>query len=857
MPARIRRRITSSRRDEIEKEQEEQSQQIIRPFENVHGLPVSYTASSQTSFLNQPLTIKDTAVLYLSLIKSRSSYLKLCPMFQLYWVKQSSYIKKLMEQDKPIPEHLKRDDIYANRPCVLNNDISARDIMVKLLECGLSIGVHFFEIRVFIAKDERSDTKEEKERMKREREEKRAQREQEKLERKIKREQEQKEREERKIQKEIEKREELLKRKEEQGQAAPLKSNTSNEEKREKREKREGSKSSIKASKASLKGKKDVNLVKVEEDTKSKTISMTPSPPIARTHGDLQSPDNQRMISNLNYIGSKNKALNDLMNEVASGRATTSQISLFQKYIREAKCLGHPPHSEETINEVVAKIDNEVVEERRLEENRSNVNTSHDQKEDSKQQASQENDSSTTGNGIENATSSHDRQGPSLDGHPSNNEVEAVGANSSVEAPSQMSSGQSSVKQENIDSRTLQQDLRTSPSAIGQQDKKKKILKKDIPKDQKLTAFQEKYIVNATVLFEFLENPNVRFQFPKFAICEVMEPSTSINSDNGDNGDNKDILVSFLWIHNQKAMDKYETELSQYQSKMKEKQEADRKREEEEKEKNKAVTEEEDKMAGEVNGEVFFATNDDDDDDANIKEESPSAIEGSTMADAAENDQGDATIQEEKFEEESTVPVKRRAPPPRRGKKKRRGPPPKKAAPKSFIPPSEPVYSYSSVSFTIHGVPNKFVPIFVNSLDPVDKVRKKMEHILETGNRVNPYQLWYQVDGKLDAALAETARVSLNQEEKKMTGIPTIQEKVEPKKYPKKKRAKEADQSVEKHTNPSAVKSEPARENAVVEVEVGSTSEPQEPQKSESPAVKIDESQGSVTRQNDDNGVAA
>lgn len=80
-----------------------------------------------------------------------------------------------MEQDKPIPGHLKRDDIYADRSCVLNNDINARDIMVKLLECGLTMGVHFFEIRVFIAKDERSDTKEEKERMKRERAEKKAQ----------------------------------------------------------------------------------------------------------------------------------------------------------------------------------------------------------------------------------------------------------------------------------------------------------------------------------------------------------------------------------------------------------------------------------------------------------------------------------------------------------------------------------------------------------------------------------------------------------------------------------------------------------------------------------------------------------
>lgn len=99
MPPRIRRRITSSKREEIEKEQEELSKTIVRPFDISQSLPVSYSTVS-TSVLAQPLTIKDSGVLYMSLIKSRNNYLVQCPMFRLYWVKQSSYVRKLLELNK-------------------------------------------------------------------------------------------------------------------------------------------------------------------------------------------------------------------------------------------------------------------------------------------------------------------------------------------------------------------------------------------------------------------------------------------------------------------------------------------------------------------------------------------------------------------------------------------------------------------------------------------------------------------------------------------------------------------------------------------------------------------------------------
>ena len=97
--------------------------------------------------------------------------------------------------------------------------------------------------------------------------------------------------------------------------------------------------------------------------------------------------------------------------------------------------------------------------------------------------------------------------------------------------------------------------------------KQSKHSKAEMPDDQKLTAFQERYLEDATLLFEFVENPNVRFLLPKDAICEVLPASTMINAENGNNSDNRDILMSFIWIHNQKEVDEYEKKLEEYKKK--------------------------------------------------------------------------------------------------------------------------------------------------------------------------------------------------------------------------------------------------------------------------------------------------
>lgn len=85
--------------------------------------------------------------------------------------------------------------------------------------------------------------------------------------------------------------------------------------------------------------------------------------------------------------------------------------------------------------------------------------------------------------------------------------------------------------------------------------------------------------------------------------------------------------------------------------------------------------------------------------------------------------------------------------------------------------PEEPEIRFTTVSFIVHGIPLRFVPILINSVNPLKEVQEHMEHILKVGTRMTNFYLWYQVDGKLDEALAEEVRNQLNQEEKKMPGI--------------------------------------------------------------------------------------
>lgn len=601
----MRRRITLAKREQIEKEQRILDKTIVRPFDVVEGLPVSYAAPGNfEDVLKNPLSIKDSAVLYNALIRSRNTYVFHCPMFKLYWVKQTAYAKKLADLERergPLSLEAKRRLARANggsvemktRAPMLSADVNARDVMSKLCEAHLLIGPHRMEIRIFIAKDARSEKS--------------------------------------KAFDEISKLSDydlfsigLVDELEKEAMTLPPlppkpapmaasapaaalapskldaavpKPEATSEAKPQATPE---AKSEAKVEEMPKPAPVAANENKPKEATASTTASGTstpappprPAPPSLPATSALANVENQVMISNLNAIARIEASLNDLMREVALGQASDEKITLFKRYIERAKQMGPQPHH----------VDLYI---------------------------------------------SYGLPVPPHLPRPYNSKA-------------------------------------TYFAPRIQRPKYQHLLK--------LTAFQEKYLYNATLVFEFLENPNVRYVIPRDSICEVLDLDKAPKLLD-DGTEVRDILVSHLWIHNPDEVEEFEKKFSEHRAEL-------RRRAEERRDEQKREAEE---------------------------------------------------------KEEKEDPKKKKRPPP----KKQRHP----------DRPREPQVRYTALSFTLHDVPDKFIPIVLNSMRPMKHVQNKMERILEHGTRVGSFHLWYQVDARLDEKVAERLRYLLNQEERKMQGV--------------------------------------------------------------------------------------
>lgn len=614
----MRRRITSAKREEIEKEQETLSKSIVRPFDVFSGLPVSYSEppyGNYESVLKQPLTVKDSGILYRSLMKSRLNYINSCPMFKLYWLKQTAYAKKLMGDNK----QYKSDE----RVPVLAPDVNARDVMVKLCDAGMTFGPHSFEVRIYIAKDERSKKKEEVEV---------------KLEEPDKTDATEETIDVKQLEKELTPEKAVT-----DGASTPATGTSPATDSATKAPVTNSvtqatasptSPSSSIAPPAAPSPAAPVPAAPIAVPAASSTPSapspaapipspsMRNSPPrkdikksAKKDPADAITAENSLMVSNLHAIAKVDVPLRRLLKLVSSGTATDRQLTLFQGYILRAREMGPPPHPFLVPNF-------------------------------------------------------------RLDPH-------------------------------------IPLKVRKSSKEKG---KKYLSFPQYNQRDQGLTAFQEKYMWNATLTLEFVENSNIRYMLPKQAICEVLPSQRS--------SDDRNLLISFLWIHNQNEMDYYEAELENYNNAVKERELKQR----EEEAKQKAEEERQKQIA-----------------------------EGKIPADPEP--------------EPEPIPsgINKRRPPSRRGKKNAKPKTPK--VQKELVPPEEPEYRYTAVTFELHDIPLKFIPLFLNSMKPESEVREFMKKILEKGTRSSSLHLWYQVDGKMDEKLAEGVRVELNNEERKMTGI--------------------------------------------------------------------------------------
>lgn len=795
MAPRMRRRITSAKREEIEKQQKALSQAIVRPFEVLSGLPLSYNPPPNGHYedvLKNPLTTKDTGVLYRSLMKSRLNYMNIGPMFKLYWLKQSSYAKKMQQLDQEKSTHkTQKEDKSSERVPILGNDVSARDVMVKLCDASLSMGPHKFEIRLFIAKDERSEKNAKKK----------------------------EDEEEDKVKKDLNANQELVSEKEKPG----ITETTSNPTDADDKIKEKSAETNTLSPSEGQKKSAEDDVPATVEGTK-KGINNESKENISKGSEIPQSTTNETHITSTNNNESNAEQETNATDGLPKGedRSKKKPTPINKPDTSSSKESGSDSDKKASVGDS-EKLDKDETQ------NKDSSSGSKNNENKSKNQnvsnpASTTEDSRTSSNSqtatlVQQPSVVYNSSMPQSSVSTSQNPSPTPPAVSNTKNdPNSMQSIENTIMIANLNTiARVDQSLNAlmkivalgnaSPQQIitfqgyiqraremGPQphhaylfpngilpnqrpkklpkDKKppkeKKPPKPKVPKDQKLTAFQEKYLTDATLLFEFVENANVRYMLPQEAVCEVLPPATY----NAEEPDNKDILVSFLWIHNQNEVDNYNKKLNEYED--------FKKKEQEELNKDKSKKEEELKSVQQKGeSERNEGQKDDQQPESEQKpedaEENDQKLKGEQKA--PNEDKTTEVKQEDQNNEGELVPIKPgRRPPPRKGRRRRGGPVPnKKVVSKKIECPVEPEIKYTALSFTIHGIPPRYVPIIANSFKKLEDVQERMSYILKNGTRTASFYLWYQVDGKLDESIAEDVRVQLNHEEKKMQGVTSTQ----------------------------------------------------------------------------------
>lgn len=259
-----------------------------RPFEMVGGLPSSSEISQYNSALAHPLSVKDSAVLYDSLVSSRKTWVR-GEMFELYFTKPVKTTK-----DVPVKPETPAEAM----------SVQVRDKMQKMCDCTMFGGPHAFPVRLFILKNEEMEKKwqEEQDMKKKEKEDRRK-----------------REKEER--QKRVEmKKQQQLKKKQEKERLIQLQ-----------KENKVKGKMELEA----VKQKRKDEIRKFKEKLK-RTQMNTPAP-------SSQSVTDPKMITNLNLMAQRDPKLNALMGIVANGDATLDQVEEFKKFIEIAKKMPTPP----------------------------------------------------------------------------------------------------------------------------------------------------------------------------------------------------------------------------------------------------------------------------------------------------------------------------------------------------------------------------------------------------------------------------------------------------------------------------------------------------------------------------------
>ncbi|CCE84003.1 Piso0_004603 [Millerozyma farinosa CBS 7064] len=765
MGPRIRRRITSSKREEIEREQQQLSQAIARPFDVLEGLPVSYNSPPYGRYeevLNNPLTVKDTGVLYRSLMKSRFNYINVGPMFKLYWQKQSAYAKKMQQLDQKKPSSKAgKGDKEKERTPMISSDHSARDIMVKLCDAWMTLGPHEFEVRLFIAKDERSEKRAKKAKDARE-------------------------------SGETQSNEPTVKEEKDATGAGPESASA---------ESNAPAPVADNSRDAETSSNKDSN-----QDSKQKQTTETSNNETDSPHNDKEE-DKPQSTPEIETAAEQPAGQDDKSEDAEEGNSLSNKETPLEanKEDTEDPEEGSDIHTDTTKDQEQSASSQTVIES----EKKEVQSIAADQSVDKTENASSEKDirpkpSSEQGS----ATSSQKNDQHNMSSIENTIMIANLNAIARVDASLNalmkiVASGNATPPQILTFQGFIQRarDMGPQPHHAflfpngrlpghrpqgrpPKEPRERKAAKPKLPKDQRLTAFQEKYLKDATILFEFVENPNVRYMLTRECVCEVTPSDKAVEGE----PEVKDVIMSFLWIHNEQEVSNYKEKLKEFE-----------KWEEEQRKKNEAIENQKNSKDEDAKEEK----NDGNADQVEDNQESSKDPATSNDVEEQEKQSEDSNVSQKNGSKNARRTGSRRT-------RKRTAVIASKKSEKKPERPVEPEVRYTPVNLKLQGIPSRYIPIISNSAYPLNEVQSSMSEILKSGIKSSMFYLWYQVDGKVDEQLAEDIRVQSNQEEKKMPGLPTIQSSSTSGSGPRKRRTKEKDPN----TQAKRAKPEKAQQNS-------------------------------------------
>ncbi|KAH3664135.1 hypothetical protein OGAPHI_004849 [Ogataea philodendri] len=668
-------------------------QRLNRPFKVIQHLPLSKDDPNYEQ-LENPLSTRDSATLYNSLIVSRHNWLH--NVFRTFWTRREQYMTPA--------------------------DGRKKDRLSKMCDMKLVAGPHTFEIRLFILKEEEKEKRyfEELER---------------------KREERQKLKDER-VLKPIDPSPAVA--------TPPVKKEAA----------------AVPLPKTKAAAPVSTPAPAPTPAPAKTTATTTPSPAPKSTEslsaaskqseesksGDLMAnPENAMMIQNLNLIARSDAHLSSLMKIVASGNASSEQIAEFQRYIQKARQMGDPSGYYKKLQQQnqnrqpttskpqdfggavdrrqLTREEREKLKQQEKEQKAKLKEEKKRQKQLQKEQEKLEKDRERQERKERKARLERERQ-----------ERQKLNLGP-IDFGDEFEMDKEREKKEKREKK--------------RQEEKAK-LEKLLAGDDRLTAFQERYTEDATLIIEFLENNASRFYFPKDSVIEIIDernkPDDKNDEQNGDDSSLKpassptpppsasaselskkykdlfvELLISFIIVHNQPEIDAYE---------------ARKKREEEEK--LKEEKEKEERQRQEEEG-------------VDIKQE-----DGENGEDGKEEDDAEDTNDKKKN------PKKKRRAKRNWGPAKRQTRTSRHVNDEDLEPEDlgeedvKPVPIYSTSTLRLVEVPYKFANLIKNSATPLAEVQQKMKEIMATGQRLDKYHVWYQLDGIKDELLAETLRFNLN-----------------------------------------------------------------------------------------------